>query len=110
MSETAAETILLIAHSDWRDGRLVPLLKAKGYDVAWCCPALGNTLPANDERYAGAIVLGGVQSANDAESQPSLRQELDWIARRVATRNRFGGLCLRHELLAHARPATGAPH
>ena len=110
MPEAAAETILLIAHSDWRDGRLVPLLKAKGYDVAWCCPALGDRLPANDERYAGAIVLGGVQSANDTESQPFLRQEIDWIARRVASGNRFLGICLGAQLLARALEAKVAPH
>src|SRR4029077_4641355 len=77
----SAERVLLIAHSDWREGRLPPLVEAKGYRVEWCCPAQGATLPPDDERYAGAIVLGGAQSANDAESQPYLRQEIDWIAR-----------------------------
>jgi GMP synthase (glutamine-hydrolysing) len=110
MSETAAEKILLIAHSDWRDGRLVPLLEAKGYAVEWRCPALGDSLPTDDDNYAGAIVLGGVQSANDTESQPYLRQEIDWIARRIASGHRFLGICLGAQLLARALEAKVAPH
>ena len=110
MSESAAEKILLIAHSNWRDGRLVPLLEAKGYALTWRCPALGDSLPGDDGGYAGAIVLGGVQSANDAESQPYLRQEIDWIARRVASGRRILGICLGAQLLARALEAEVAPH
>ncbi len=110
MSDNPAEKILLMAHSDWRQGRLAPLLEGKGYAVDWCSPALGDSLPTDDEAYAGAIVLGGVQSANDAESQPYLRQEIDWIARQVAAGRRFLGICLGAQLLARALGAKVAPH
>ena len=110
MSDTEPATILLIAHSDWRDGRLVSLLEGKGYSVEWRSPALGESLPDNDDSYAGTIVLGGVQSANDAELKPYLRQEIDWIARRVASGRRFLGICLGAQLLARALEAKVAPH
>ena len=99
----SAERVLLIAHSDWREGRLAPLLQAKGYAVEWCCPMQGASLPADDASYAGAVVLGGVQSANDAESQPYLRQEIDWIGRRIAA-GRTGATAG----TAPAHPDTGA--
>jgi len=110
MSDSTAEKILIIAHSNWRDGRLAPLLEAKGYAVEWRCPAVGDSLPADDEAYAGAIVLGGVQSANDAESQSYLRREIDWIARRVGAGRRYLGICLGAQLLARALDAKVAPH
>jgi GMP synthase (glutamine-hydrolysing) len=110
MSDTAAEKILLIAHSGWRDGRLAPLLEAKGYVVEWRCPAVGDNLPGEDDAYAGAVVLGGVQSANDAESHPYPRREIDWIARRVASGRRYLGICLGAQLLARALDAKVAPH
>lgn len=110
MADSTNERVLLIAHSDWRDGRLAPLLQAKGYTVTWCSPALGESLPDDDRGYAGVVVLGGVQSANDAESKPYIRQEIDWIARRVEAGRRFLGICLGAQLLARSLGARVAPH
>lgn len=106
----SAERVLLIAHSDWREGRLAPLLEGKGYQVEWCCPAQGAALPADDELYAGAVVLGGAQSANDAESQPYLRQEIDWIARRIESGRPFLGICLGAQLMARSLGAKVSRH
>ena len=64
----------------------------------------------NGEDYAGAIVLGGVQSANDAESAPYLRREIDWIGRWVAADRPYLGICLGGQLLARALGARVAPH
>jgi GMP synthase (glutamine-hydrolysing) len=110
MAEPSPEKVLLVAHSPWREGRLAPLLEGKGYEVEWRCPAKGDDLPTDDSVYAGAVVLGGVQSANDAESEPYLRQEIDWIARRVSSGRRFLGICLGGQLLARALGARVAPH
>ncbi|MEA2778678.1 MAG: hypothetical protein QOK29_222 [Rhodospirillaceae bacterium] len=105
-----SQTLLLIAHSDWREGRLTPLLEAKGFQVEWRCPANGDSLPTDHAAYAGTIVLGGIQSANDTESQPYLRQEIDWIARYVARGHRYLGICLGGQLLARALGARVGPH
>jgi GMP synthase (glutamine-hydrolysing) len=110
MPDSPVEKILLVAHSDWREGRLAPLLEAKGYAVTWCSPALGDGLPADDCGYAGVVVLGGVQSANDAESNPYIRQEIGWIGGQVSAGRRFLGICLGAQLLARALDAKVAPH
>ena len=102
--------ILLIAHSHWCAGRLKPLLAAKGYRVTWCCPAKEDCLPAAHGDFAGTIVLGGPESANDAESKPYLRRELDWIERHVADDHRFLGICLGGQLLARALGARVDRH
>ena len=96
------KTVLLVAHSDGRDGRVAPLLEAKGYRVEWRCPMAGEMLPDNAEDYAGAVVFGGVQSANDTETVPFMRHELDWIARVASSGTPFLGICLGAQLLAKA--------
>ncbi|WP_162912886.1 glutamine amidotransferase-related protein [Rhodospirillaceae bacterium SYSU D60014] len=105
-----AGTILLIVHSANREGRVQPLLNSKGYEVEWRCPADGEGLPANPGRYAGVIVFGGVQSANDAPATPFLTQEIDWIHDYVAAGGRYLGICLGGQLLARALGARVAPH
>ncbi len=104
------ERVLLVVHSDWREGRLAPLLQEKGYEVEWCCPAKGGSLPADDARYAGAVVLGGVQSANDAEKESYLRGEIDWIARRLAAGRPILGICLGAQLMARSLGSQVAAH
>ncbi|MEX1206142.1 MAG: GMP synthase [Dongiaceae bacterium] len=104
-----SRTVLLVAHSTSREGRVAPLLNAKGYEVEWCCPAEGDALPAV-ESYAGAVVFGGVQSANDAPATPWLQHEIEWIADFAATGRPFLGICLGGQLLARALGARVGPH
>ncbi len=104
------KTVLLVAHSDGRDGRVAPLLEAKGYRVEWRCPMAGEMLPDHTEDYAGAVVFGGVQSANDTETVPYMRHELDWIGRFASSAKPFLGICLGAQLLAKALGAKVGRH
>ena len=103
-------TILLVAHSDWRQGRVAPLLQSKGYEVEWRCPAVGDRLPENRAAYEGVIVFGGRQSANDAPAASYLQHEIDWIRGHVKAGGRYLGICLGGQLLARALEARVAPH
>jgi len=104
------DSILIVAHSDWREGRLAPLLEAKGYRVEWCCPAGGEFLPASGAEYAGTVVLGGAQNVGEADSKTYLHQEMDWMRAQVAEGRRLLGICLGAQLLARALGAGVAPH
>jgi len=99
-------TILLVTHSEWREARITPMLQAKGYAVERRCPAQGCVLPDDVGSYAGAIVFGGAQSANDGPTTPHIAREIDWIRGYVAGGGRYLGICLGGQLLARA---FGAP-
>jgi len=104
------EKILLIQHmNDRRDDRVAEHLRRRGFDLEWCNPSHGDELPAADGFFAAAVVYGGIQSANDADSEPYLRAELDWIRAWVTAERPYLGLCLGAQLLARALGAPVAP-
>lgn len=105
------DTVLLIKNMPSEcDDRASQMLAARGYALEWCYPFDGETLPAPDGRYAGAIVYGGSQSANDDEDKPYIRAEIDWIGAWVAAERPFLGICLGGQLLARALGAAVSPH
>jgi GMP synthase (glutamine-hydrolysing) len=103
-------TILLVTHSEWREERVAPMLQAKGYAVERRCPARGDRLPDDSTAYAGTIVFGGAQSANDGPTTPYIQHEIDWIGDYVAGGGRYLGICLGGQLLARAFGARVAHH
>ena len=97
-----SRTILFVTHSEWREARIAPMLQAKGYTIERRCPAGGCSMPDNVDAYAGAIVFGGPQSANDAATKPYIAREIGWISDYVAGGGRYLGICLGGQLLARA--------
>lgn len=107
------DKILLVTQSENSsapDGRVAPLLEAKGYAVEWRCPAKGEWLPDDIGAHAGAVVFGGPMSVNDAPRMPFLQHEIEWIARYVSKGGRYLGICLGGQLLARAFGAPVARH
>jgi GMP synthase (glutamine-hydrolysing) len=102
--------ILLIAHSSTRDNRVAALLQDKGCTLDWRCPKDGCALPDDWRAYAGAVVFGGPQSANDAPATAFLQREIDWIGAYVDSGQPFLGICLGAQLLARALGARVSRH
>ncbi|MBD2102031.1 glutamine amidotransferase [Leptolyngbya sp. FACHB-261] len=73
------------------------------------CPGL-QPLPAHLENHAAVVVFGGPMSANDSETLPSIRTELDWLPMVLASGKPYLGICLGAQLLARALGARVAPH
>jgi len=106
-----APSILVIVHQETSNPGLVgDKLRSRGYNLDIRCPALGDALPKTMAHHAGAIVFGGPMSANDDDTLPFLRTELDWITMAVASGRPYLGICLGAQLLARVLGASVTPH
>ena len=102
---------LMVVHGqNSKFGRIGDALVQRGYTLERCCPMLGDHLPADAAPYAGAVVFGGPMSANDCDSMPGIKQELDWIPLFVEANKPFLGICLGAQLLAKSLGATVCRH
>lgn len=107
----AVKKILVVVHQETSDPGLVgQLLRGNGYRLDLCCPAIGDRLPEQLGGYAGVIVYGGPMSANDDDSLPHIRAELDWIPIALDAEIPYLGICLGAQLLARVLGAKVAPH
>ena len=79
-------------------GRVGRALERRGFTLDCCHEALPATMDGHD----AAVVFGGPMSANDGETQPFIRRQLDWIPMAVASGKPFLGICLGAQLLARA--------
>ena len=103
--------ILVIVHQATSSPGLVgDQLRSRGYALDLRCPALGDDLPATMVDYAAAIVFGGPMSANDDDTLPFIRTELDWVTLAVASGKPYLGICLGAQLLARVLGARVSPH
>lgn len=108
---TIARQILVIVHQATSNPGLVgEKLRSRGYHLDIRCPALGDSLPKTMTQHAGTIVFGGPMSANDDDTLPFIRTELNWIAMAVASGRPYLGICLGAQLLARVLGAQVLPH
>jgi GMP synthase (glutamine-hydrolysing) len=89
-------------------GRVGNALRALGHPLDIRKPVIGDPLPESLEHYAGAIVFGGPQSANDPDE--FLKREIDWLAVPLKEKRPYLGICLGAQLLAKHLGAKVAPH
>ncbi len=103
--------ILIIVHQPTSDPGLVgQILRDRSYELERCCPSNSEELPSTMDSYDGVVIFGGPMSANDSETLPFIRAELDWIPMALESGKPFLGICLGAQLLARVLGATVAPH
>jgi GMP synthase (glutamine-hydrolysing) len=93
--------ILIVVHQATSEPGLIgQVLQDLGCELELCCPAIGQSLPQPIEDYDGAVVFGGPMSANDDETLPFIRDELNWIAGFLQSGKPYLGVCLGAQMLA----------
>jgi len=103
--------ILLVVHQTTSNpGLVAQLLQRQGLELELRCPSQGDPLPNSMDDYAATVVFGGPMSANDCETLPFIRTELDWIPQVLEAGKPYLGICLGAQLLARVLGARVAPH
>jgi GMP synthase (glutamine-hydrolysing) len=93
--------ILVIVHQQNSDpGCVGQILRANGYELDIRCPSNADELPTTMDNHEGVVIFGGPMSANDSETLPFIRAELDWIPVALEADKPFLGICLGAQLLA----------
>lgn len=107
----SAKKVLVIVHQASSDPGLVgQTLTDFGYELDLRRPCLGEALPTTLDRHEAVIIFGGPMSANDSETLPFIRTELDWIPTALSSEKPFLGICLGAQMLARVLGATVKPH
>lgn len=105
-----SRSVLALRHVHFEDlGAFVPLFERHRYDVAYC--DVGNEALADVDPLAPdlLVVLGGPIGAYEEEQYPFLREELVFLARRLAANQPTLGICLGSQLIARALGARVYP-
>jgi GMP synthase (glutamine-hydrolysing) len=103
--------ILVIVHQETSEAGLIgQVLEENGYTLDIRRPCLEEALPETMDDHEGTVVFGGPMSANDDDTLPFIRAELEWIPTAIASGKPYLGICLGAQLLARVLGATVAPH
>ncbi|MBW4650185.1 MAG: glutamine amidotransferase [Kastovskya adunca ATA6-11-RM4] len=103
--------ILVIIHQVTSDPGLVgQILHRYGYTLDIRCPSNNDPLPLTMDDHKAVVIFGGPMSANDDETLPFIKTELDWIPVALASGKPYLGICLGAQLLARVLGATVKPH
>ncbi len=89
-------------------GQLGNWFAEQGFSLDIRRPRFGDALPETLEDYAGAVIFGGPQSANDNDD--FIRREIDWIGIALREDKPLLGICLGAQMLALHLGAEVRPH
>lgn len=103
--------ILIVVHQPTSDTGLVgKILQSRGYTLDIRVPSQQDELPPTLDNHDAVVIFGGPMSANDSETLPFIRAELDWIPVALESGKPYLGICLGAQLLARVLGATVQPH
>lgn len=95
--------ILVFQHVPYEPlGTLDPLLKESGFRIRYVNFSRQPELRPELDKYAALIVLGGPMNADQIDTYPNLRTEVEIIREAVASDMSVLGICLGAQLLAKA--------
>lgn len=101
---------LFVKHSpNWNVDRCTRWMQANGKTVDWCYPVDEDPFP-DPAAYAGVVVFGGANSANDCSEFEWVRRELHFVEECLEKDTAFFGICLGAQILARALGADVRPH
>jgi GMP synthase (glutamine-hydrolysing) len=101
---------LFVKHSEnWNVDRCTRWMAANGKSVHWCYPVSDQPFP-DPQAYAGVIVFGGANSANDCSDHDWVRRELAFVEQCLKQDVPYFGICLGAQLLARVLGARVRPH
>ncbi|MBD2484211.1 MULTISPECIES: glutamine amidotransferase-related protein [Planktothrix] len=105
------KNILVIIHQPTTEtGRVGQILTSYGYKLDIRLPSQGDALPHHLEKHEAVIVFGGPMSANDENTLPYIRTELNWISLVLESKKPYLGICLGAQLLAKVLGAKVSFH
>jgi GMP synthase (glutamine-hydrolysing) len=105
------QQVLMVVHQETSNPGLIgKVIQAKGYELDIRCPSVGHSLPDTLAQHEAVVIFGGPMSANDHETLPFIKQELEWIPKVLATGKPYLGICLGAQLLARSLGASVQPH
>jgi len=97
---------LIIQHLDIEPPALIgEVLRDAGHELNFVHVSKGEALPQNTHDFAGLIIMGGPQSAND-NHLPYIQAELEWLKQRIQEGFPMLGICLGAQLMAKAAGAS----
>lgn len=106
----ADKRFLFVKHSpNWNVDRCTRWMHAHGKIVDWCYPVDEDPFP-DPAAYAGVVVFGGANSANDCQEHEWVRRELHFVEDCLKKDTSLFGICLGAQILARALGASVSPH
>ncbi len=102
--------LVIVQQSTSSPGRVGERLRQMGCDLDIRCPNVGDELPANLDRLDAVVIFGGPMSANDDDTVPGVRAQLDFLPTVFETETPTLGICLGAQLLARTLGASVRRH
>lgn len=101
---------LFVKHSpNWNVDRCTRWMQKHQKTVDWCYPADEDPFP-DPAAYAGIVIFGGANSANDCSEHDWVRRELHFIEECLEKDAAYLGFCLGAQMLARVLGARVRPH
>lgn len=101
---------LFVKHSQhWNIDRCTYWMEDNNKVVDWCYPVDGQPFP-DPNGYAGVVVFGGANSANDCSDHVWVKRELEFVEQCLKADTGIFGICLGAQMLARVLGAQVRPH